>query len=240
MALIDDDVREVILGVVSEEERRIATRSVDTERLIGGHVHACVLGVVPSVSLFVHLRGIVPEERLHSLEPLRPQFVAVAEKQGALQLSGVGDSLQEIAGDEGLARSRSEREQCPGRPARHLALSHTFQHGPDGRILEVPALPFAAGIAGEQWLGGRCVEREPHDALVSRAQIRRRWELGDGPRHSRHAGGAIELDELMPVGREHEQDVVPAGSEVALPLVEPMARRQGVFLGFDEGHCDRL
>ena len=125
MALVDDDVREVVLRVVAEQERRITARAVDAERLVGGHVHACVLGVVPAVSLFVHLRGVVPEERLHRLQPLGPQFVTVAQKQGPLELSGVGDSLQQIAGDEGLARPGGKREQCSRGPAGRLGCCAT-------------------------------------------------------------------------------------------------------------------
>ena len=61
-------------------------------------MHTCVLGVVPSVSIFVHLRGVVPEERLHCLQPLGPQFVTVAS--GLIFL----DAYTSAYGDELWAR----------------------------------------------------------------------------------------------------------------------------------------
>ena len=94
MALVDDDVREVVLRVVAEQEGRITAGAVDAERLVGGHVHAGVLCVVSAVGILVHLRSVVPEDSLHGLQSLRPQFVAIAQEQGAFEPPCVRDSLQ--------------------------------------------------------------------------------------------------------------------------------------------------
>src|SRR5262249_17513469 len=125
-------------------------------------------------------------------------------------------------------------------PTCRLALRHAFQHGADGGILEVAPLTLASGIACKQGLRGWRLQRKTHDPLVSSAEIRWRWKLRHRPRRCRHAGGAIELDELVPVRREDEEDVVRSRSLITLRLVEPMARRQRVLLGFDERYGDGL
>jgi hypothetical protein len=126
VALVDDDVGEVVLGVVPEKEGWIAVLFVDAERLVGGDMDAGVLGVVAAVR-FIHLGGVGPEDVLHGLEALRAEFVAVAQEQGAAELARIGDAAEQVACDEGLAGAGGQREQGAGRLGRACsALRATF------------------------------------------------------------------------------------------------------------------
>ena len=51
---------------------------------------------------------------------------------------------------------------------------------------------------------------------------------------------SVELDELVPVGREDEGDVQSLAMGIALGLVEPMPRWERVLFRFNERHSDRL
>ena len=178
VALVDDDVAEVVLGVVRGQEVGRAVVGVHVEGLVGGDVDAGVLGVVGAVRLRIDLGGVGAEDVLERAQALAAQLVAVADEQGAAQLAGVGDALEQVDGDEGLARAGGQREQGALGLAGLLAPGDLLQHGADGGVLVVAARGFAAGVAREQRLGRGSVQGEAHRLLVARAQVGGRGELG--------------------------------------------------------------
>ena len=88
-----------------------------SQRLVGGDMDTGVLRVVGAVWLAEHLGSVRAKDILESFQRLAAEFVAVAHKQGARELSGIGDALEQIDGDEGLTRAGGQCEQralgCP-------------------------------------------------------------------------------------------------------------------------------
>ena len=171
VALVNDDVREVVLRIVAEEERRVAVCAIDAERLVGGDVHAGVLRVVPSSVFLVHLGGVRAEDALHRFEALGAQFVPVAQEERSLELARVGDPLQQVTRNECLARARGERQQRARLSALRGALCDLLQYDSDGGVLEISPLALAAHIARQERFGDGRFEREAHDRLVAGAKI---------------------------------------------------------------------
>lgn len=120
------------------------------------------------------------------------------------------------------------------------AAGDLLEHGADGRVLEVAALPLAARVAREQGLGGGRVEREPDDLFIAGAEFGGGGELGDGPRRGGHPGRAVELDEQVAVAGKDKLDVVARRGQVPLGLVKPVPGRERLLLGLDQGDGDGL
>ena len=158
MARVDDDVAEVVLGVMAEQERRIVLLSRDAERLVGRDVDAGVLRVVLAAGQLVDLGGVRAEVLLHLLEPLRAQLVAIAEEQRSLELPGVVDALEQVGGDKSLAGAGGQREQRPRRLVCLRSTRDLLKDGANRGILKVAPLTFATRISLEQRLGRRCVQ----------------------------------------------------------------------------------
>ena len=155
VALVDDDVREVVLRIMAEEERRIAVLAIDPERLVGGNVHASVFSVIPSSVFIVYLSGVGTEDALHRFQPLRPQLVAVAEEERAFELARVGDPLEQVDRNEGLARAGRKRQQRTWWSTFRGTAGSLFEDRSNRRVLEIASLTLAAGISREQRLGDR-------------------------------------------------------------------------------------
>ena len=250
MAFVYYDVGEIVLRVERRQEvgpcragalrRRVAEVVLDSQRLVRGDVDAGILGVVRAVRPAKDLSGVGTEDVLKGLERLGAEFVAVADEQRARELSGVGDALEQIDGDEGLASAGSQREQRTLGLVGGLATGNFFHHGADRGVLVVAASAFATGIRLEQRSGGGRLERESHSLFVPGAKVGGRRELGDRSGRRGQAREAVELDKLMSVGREHEADIESLALGVALTLIEAMPGREGFFLGLDERHRDRL
>jgi len=80
-------------------------------------VDARIPGVVGAVVLTEDLGCVGAEHVLERRQALEAQLVAVADadKERALELAGVGDPLQEVDGDEGLARACGQSKRgAPG------------------------------------------------------------------------------------------------------------------------------
>ena len=227
MALVDDDVAEVVLGVVASEERGVAV-VVDAERLVGGDDHAGVLFGVAGGGF----GGVGREVGGERAERLRAEFVAVAEEECAAQLPGFGEGAEDADGDPGFARAGGEREQDAV-----SAASDRFESGAAGGALVVARAlagvsPERFGVIGEQIeRGDLAVGAEP-----AVAQFFPGGEFVERQRAARGVAAHVALVELLPVGREGERHVVQAG--VALGLLQPLIRR-GVF-GFGFNDSDRL
>ena len=173
MAFVDDDVGEIILGIVGGQKARVAVLVFDAEGLVGGDVDAGVLGVVGAVRLAVHLGRVGAEDVLEGLEGLGAEFVAVTDEQGAGELAGVGDALEQVDGDEGLAGAGGQGQQgAPGLPG-HFALGDLFHDGADGGVLVVAPGAFAAGVSLQERFGGRGFERVAHALLIAGAKLGR-------------------------------------------------------------------
>jgi len=86
MAFVDDDVAEVVLGIVLD--------AIHAEGLIGGDVDAGIPGVVAAVAVALDRGGVGAEDVLKGTEGLGAQLVVVAEKQGTPELPGVGNALE--------------------------------------------------------------------------------------------------------------------------------------------------
>ena len=175
MALVDDDVGEVVLGVVGGQEVGVAVLVFHAKGLVGGDVDAGVLGVVRAVRLAVHLGGVGAEDVLKGLERLGAEFVAVTDEQGAGELPGVGDALEQVDGDEGLARAGGQGQQRALGLLGDLALGDLLHDGADGGVLVVAPGALAAGVWLQERPGGRRFEREAHALLIAGAKLGRGW-----------------------------------------------------------------
>jgi hypothetical protein len=231
VALVDDDVAEVVLGVVGEQEVGVGVVGGYVEGLVGGDEHAGVLLGVAGRDR----RGVGAEDGLQGAGALDAQLVAVADEERALELAGVGDALEQVDGDERLAGAGREREQRPLGRARALALGDLLEHGADGGVLVVAPRALAGRVALQQRSGCRVVEREADALLVAGAQVGGRRELCELARRVREAGEAVELHELVAVAGEDELHVEALGGRVQLGLLQPMSRWLVLGLGLDEG-----
>ena len=63
-----------------------------------------------AVRLAINFRGFRAEYILQRAQALAAKFIAVADKQRASQLAGVGDAFEQVDGDECLARTSGERQ----------------------------------------------------------------------------------------------------------------------------------
>jgi hypothetical protein len=137
VALVDDHVAEVVLGVVRDEEACVSVIRGDVERLIGRYQNPGVPLRVPAR----HLGGVGSEGAVKRPESLAPQLVPIADEQGPAELAGIGDAPQEVNGDERLARARGERQERPLLAARQL-----LEHRPDRGVLVVAPGRLAARV----------------------------------------------------------------------------------------------
>ena len=119
----------------------------------------------------VDLGGVGAEDVLEGAEALGAEFVAVADEQGAAELAGVGDALEQVDGDEGLARSRwpgtaarawARRRACSGRSSPGRRGSR--RPGSSGGCLR-------RRRSAEQGPGGRGFEAEAHGLLIAGAKF---------------------------------------------------------------------
>ena len=101
MTLINDDVAEVVLGIVRRQEIRRTLLTIHVEGLVRGHVHACVSRVVRAVGLAVDLGGIGSEDILQDSKRLAPQFVTVADEKCPPELADIGEPLEEVDRESG-------------------------------------------------------------------------------------------------------------------------------------------
>ena len=83
MALINDDVTELIRGIKLSQEGCLAIVSCDAQSLIGCDMNPGILSVVGTIRLAVDLGGIGPEDVLQGGGCLAAQFIAIADKEGA-------------------------------------------------------------------------------------------------------------------------------------------------------------
>ncbi len=121
MALIDDNVAEIVFRVMGQQEISVGLVAVAIQRPIGGDEDACIL-------LRVAARdggGISAEHVLESRQCLAAEFVAIANKKGATQLPCIGDALEQIHGNEGFLRRWPEIAVH----ASHRGRSFRGQHG---------------------------------------------------------------------------------------------------------------
>ena len=96
MALVDDDVAEVVGRIELAEEARVGLVAIDAQRLVGGDVDAGVLRVVACL-LRYDFGGVCAEAVLQRCEALGAQFVAVAEEQRAPELPASAMRLSRLA-----------------------------------------------------------------------------------------------------------------------------------------------
>lgn len=151
MTLVNDNVGEIVFRVECCQEIGIAVFVFDAERLVRGDMDTGVLGVVRAVRLSIDLCGVSAKDILERLERLRAEFVAVADKESAGELACVGDSFQQVYGDECLACSGSQGQKSPFRLVVNAAKGDLFHDGANGCILIVAAGTFTAGIRLQQW-----------------------------------------------------------------------------------------
>ena len=155
MALVNDDVGEVVLGIELGEEGFIAALGVNSERLIGGDMNGGIAGVVLAVGIAVNGASGVAEIVRQFAEGLAAQLVAVAQEQSALQLPGIGDAAEKIGRDEGLAGAGGQRKQGAGQATRLPGPGGFLEDGADGRVLVVAAGNFAALVGLQKGSGDR-------------------------------------------------------------------------------------
>ena len=94
----------------------------------------------------------------------------------------VGDSLEEVDGDEGLAASRRHSKQRSSGFAGSLAFRKFLHDGADGGVLIVAPRPLATGVRLEQRPGGWRFEGEAHALLVTGTKLGGAGKLGNGLR----------------------------------------------------------
>ncbi len=99
MAFVDDDVAEILRRVVLDEETGAVLVRVNAQCLVGRHQDARVLLRVVAA----HRRGVAAEHVLKCGQPLRAQLVAVAHEQRPPQLARIGNALEQVHRDKGLA-----------------------------------------------------------------------------------------------------------------------------------------
>ena len=150
MAFVDDDVAEMVLGVVTAQEGGIA-RFMDAERLVRGDMDACVLRLVAAVRRLAHDLGVGAEHVVETRVRLSAQFVAVHQKQRALELPAIRQPLQQADGNAGLACAGSQRQQRTRALVAGCDERGTLQHRADGRILVVARHVARGVVGGQQW-----------------------------------------------------------------------------------------
>jgi hypothetical protein len=182
-----------------------------------------------------HLRCVGAEDVLEGAEPLASQLVPVAEKERAVELARLRDSLEEEDGDSRLARTGGQGEKRP-----LLALRELFEHCVDGGILEVVAAGLASGVTREERTGLGRLQAEPHALLVADTEGGRRRKFVQGPRLGREACRSVELDEEVAIRGEDELDVESAAGRIGLGLLETVSGLKMFGLRLDEGHGHRL
>ena len=84
VAFVDDDMAEVVLGIVFGEKAGVAIHAVYAEGLIGGDMDAGVFGIVGAVAATPDLGGVGAEDVLKGAKGLGAQLVTVADEQGAV------------------------------------------------------------------------------------------------------------------------------------------------------------
>lgn len=176
MALVDDDVAEVVLGVVSDQERRGGIAAVHVKRLVGRDEDSRVLLRVAARNG----RRVGPELVLEGHQCLASELITVADEQGPTELAGIADLPEELDRDVSLPGPGRERQERA-----LLTTGQLLEHRADRRILVVAPRSFAARVAHEQWPGERRFECEPHCLFVAGAEVGRRREFG---KWSRGAG----------------------------------------------------
>jgi hypothetical protein len=240
VALVDDDVAEIVLGVEGGQKVGGAVFGVDVESLVGGDVDAGVAGVVAALGILVDFGGVGAKDVLQGAQALAAEFVAVADKEGAVQLAGVGDALEEVDGDEGLAGAGGQGEEGALGLAGFLAVGDLFQDGADGGVLVVAAGRLAAGVADEERFGSGLGKVNVDAQLVAGAQLVGRRKEGKEPGRTGLAGEAVEFDKEVAVAGKDKGDVEALAGGVELGLLEAVGGREAFGLGFDEGDGDGL
>ena len=141
MALIDDDVAEVVGWVVGLQEVRVRVVAVDIEGLVGRDQDARVLLGVGSRNG----GGVSPEGVLERGQALVAELLAIAQEERAPELAGVSDPPQEVDRDERLAGPGGEAEE-----GSRFAAGELLEDGPDGGILVVASGGLAAFIGRDE------------------------------------------------------------------------------------------
>jgi hypothetical protein len=80
MALVDDNVGEVILGVVGCQEVGVTIFVLHAKGLVRGDVDTGVLGVVRAIRFAEYLGGVRTKDVLEGSHRLFAQFIAVANE----------------------------------------------------------------------------------------------------------------------------------------------------------------
>ena len=230
MALVDDNMGEIIFGIVGGQKIRVAVFAFDTEGLVRGDMNAGVFCVVGTVRLAIYLGCIGAEDILKGLDGLGAEFVPVTDEEGAGEPPGIGYSLKQIDGDESLTGTRGKgQESAPGFPLA-FALRDLFHDGADRCILIITPGAFAARISMQERSGGLGIKGVAHSLFITSAKFSRGGKLiyrfwGRG-----QAGKAVKLDELVAVGRKNEPDIVPSAFSVPFGLIETMTWGEGFSL----------
>jgi hypothetical protein len=231
VALVDDDMAEVVHGVVRDQERRRRLVGVDVERLIGRDQDARILlGVAAR-----HGRRVGSEFVLEGRERLVPELVPIADEEGAMKLTGGGDLPEELHRDIGLSGPGGQRQEGP-----LLTACQLLEHGTDGRVLIVAASPLPARIAHEQGSGRERLEAEAHGLLVPCAELSGCRELRQRLRVVGKSRPPVALDEEVAIRRVGKGYVEALAGGVRFGLLDPMCGWQVFGLGLDQGHRDGL
>ena len=224
MTLVDDDVAEVVLGIVRDQERCRGLLGVHIERLVGRDQDARVLLWIAAR----HSRRVGAELVLEGGERLVPQLVPIADEERPAKLSGGRDLPEELHGDVGLARAGGQRQERP-----LLSASQLLEHGTDRRVLVIAARPLSTGIAHEQGPGQGRFQAEAHRLLIPNAKVARCRELGKRPRAACEARHTVALDEEVTVGGVGQRHIETLAGGVGLRLLETMRWWQVLGLGLD-------
>ncbi len=233
MALINDDVAEIIFGIERGQEIGRAVLGVHVERLVSSDVNPGVAGMIQAVRLAINLGGFRAEHILQRAESLAAKLVAVADEQRAAKLAGVGDAFEQMDGDKSFASARGQREQGALFAARDL-----LQHGADGGVLIVAPRGLAAGVANEQRFGDGRIEFEASGNFVTRPQFSGRWKFRERLGRGGLAGERIKFDKEVAVAGKDERDIHPFARAVEFALFKSMTGRQifGLRLNERDGH----
>lgn len=240
MALVDDDVGESAVGIEVGEAGRVAVLALRAERLTGGDVDAGVFGVVGAVGLAEDLGGVRAEGVLEVAQRLRAQLVAVADEKSVGILPAIRDALEQVDGDEGLARAGGEGKKRPAGFAGGRVLCELLHDGADGGVLIIAAGTLAARVGLKQRPCDRRGQRETHAPLIAGAEVFGSGEIGHGARGGCLACEGVVLDELVAVGGEDEFDVLPPAFGIAFALFESVSGRKTFLFCLDQSKRDRL
>src|SRR5260370_13942887 len=193
VAFVNDNVAEVVFWVIGDQEVGVRLVGVHIQRLVGRDEDA---GILLGSSLG-DSRGIGAEDVLEGACRLFAQLVTVADEERAAELLRIGNALEQVHGDEGLARAGRQRQERA-----LFATCQLFQHGANGGVLIVAPGCLATCVAREEWSRGRRAEAKADPPLVAGAHVVTRGELRQrAPRTCDAAKRAI-LAQEVPGGGE--------------------------------------